>query len=37
MHPEQQGKGYMTESVKAILELGFTTLGAERIEAFHAL
>jgi [ribosomal protein S5]-alanine N-acetyltransferase len=37
MHPEQQGKGYMTESTKAILELGFMTLGAEKIEAFHAL
>jgi [ribosomal protein S5]-alanine N-acetyltransferase len=37
MHPEQQGKGYMTESVKVILELGFITLDAEKIEAFHAL
>jgi ribosomal-protein-alanine N-acetyltransferase len=37
MHPEQQEKGYMTESVKAILELGFITLSAEKIEAFHAL
>jgi [ribosomal protein S5]-alanine N-acetyltransferase len=37
IHPEQQGKGYMTESVKAIFELGFITLGAEKIEAFHAL
>jgi [ribosomal protein S5]-alanine N-acetyltransferase len=37
MHPEQQGKGYMTESAKAILELGFTILDAEKIEAFHAL
>ena len=37
LHPEQQGKGYMTESVIAILELGFATLGAERIEACHAL
>lgn len=37
MHPEQQGKGYMTESVKAVLKLGFETLGAEKIEAYHAL
>lgn len=37
MHPEQQGKGYMTESVKAIINLGFEILGAERIEAFYAL
>ena len=37
LHPESQGKGYMTESVIAILELGFETLGAERIEAYHAL
>ena len=37
LHPEEQGKGYMTESVETILELGFETLGAERIEAYHAL
>lgn len=37
MHPEQQGKGYMTESVKAILKLGFEILNAEKIEAYHAL
>ena len=37
LHPEQQGKGYMTGSVKAILKLGFETLGASRIEAYHAL
>lgn len=36
-HPEHQGKGIMTEAVKAILELGFTTLKAQRIEACHAL
>ena len=37
MHPEEQGKGYMTESVRASLELGFETLDAEQIEACHAL
>ena len=37
LHPKQQGKGYMTESVKAILKLGFETLNAETIEAYHAL
>ena len=37
LHPEHQGKGYMTESVKAILRLGFETLNAQRIEAYHAL
>ena len=37
LHPEQQGKGYMTESVKAILKLGFEVLGAEKIAAYHAL
>lgn len=37
LHPETQGKGYMNEAVEAILKLGFETLGAERIEAYHAL
>lgn len=37
LHPEKQGQGYMTEAVTAILELGFETLGASRIEACHAL
>ena len=37
LHPEQQGEGYMTEALRAILKLGFETLGAERIEAYHAL
>lgn len=37
IHPERQGQGYMTEVVAAILEFGFTVLGAKRIEAFHAV
>ena len=37
LHPEEQGKGYMSEAVEAILKLGFVKLGAERIEAYHAL
>jgi [ribosomal protein S5]-alanine N-acetyltransferase len=37
MHPEHQGKGYMTASVIAIIEFGFERLGATRIEASYAL
>lgn len=36
-HPEQQGKGYMSEAATAVLQFGFTHLGAERAEACHAL
>jgi [ribosomal protein S5]-alanine N-acetyltransferase len=36
-HPEYQGKGYMTESVLAILEFGFEQLDAIQIEASYAL
>ncbi len=37
MHPEHQGQGYMTASVKAIIEFGFDRLNAIRIEASYAL
>ncbi|MEM7593464.1 MAG: GNAT family protein [Cyanobacteria bacterium P01_A01_bin.83] len=37
LHPEKQEKGYMTESAEEILKLGFETLSASRIEAYHAL
>ncbi len=37
IHPLEQGKGYMTEAVRAILDFGFTQLGATRIEARHAI
>jgi [ribosomal protein S5]-alanine N-acetyltransferase len=36
-HPEHQGRGYMTESVRAILTFGFDRLGANQIEASYAL
>lgn len=36
-HPEQQGRGYATEAATAVLRFGFTRLGAERVEACHAL
>lgn len=37
LHPHFTGKGYMTESVKAILKLGFEILDAEKIESYHAV
>lgn len=37
MHPKYQGKGYMSEAVKAILAFGFTQLKAKRIEADYAI
>ena len=36
-HPNHQGKGIMTEAVKAILQFGFTHLKANSIEAAYAL
>lgn len=33
LHPKFQGNGFMTESVKAIIDFGFSTLKAEIIEA----
>lgn len=35
-HPEQQGKGYMTEAVARLMKFGFEELGASDIEACHA-
>ncbi len=35
-HPEQQGKGYMTEAAARLMTFGFTELGASDIEACHA-
>lgn len=32
-HPDHYGKGYMTEAVRAIVELGFQTMGAKAIVA----
>lgn len=36
-HPDEQGKGYTTEAATAVLGFGFTRLGAEQIEACHAV
>lgn len=36
-HPEHQGRGYMTESVIAIIAFGFDRLDAVQIEACYAL
>jgi [ribosomal protein S5]-alanine N-acetyltransferase len=36
-HPKYQGQGYMTEAAIAVIEFGFETLGATRIEASYAL
>ncbi len=36
MHPDFQGKGYMTEVVIAMVEWGFNTLEAETITSEHA-
>lgn len=36
-HPQHQGKGIMSECCHAILDLGFNTLNAKRIVAFHAI
>jgi len=35
-HPDQQGMGYMSEAVQAIVRFGFESLQAERIEAAYA-
>jgi hypothetical protein len=35
-HPEHQKKGFMTEAAQAVVEFGFSVLGAKGIEARHA-
>jgi len=37
MHPSHQGKGFMTEALKAIIDFGFMSLSANAIEACHAV
>lgn len=37
IHPEHQKKGYMTESIIAVMEFGFNQLGAIQLEASYAL
>lgn len=36
-HPDQQGKGIMSEALYLILTFGFKDLNAESIEAYHAV
>ena len=36
IHPRHQGNGLMTEAAQAVLNFGFTVLGASAIEACHA-
>jgi len=36
-HPRHQGRGYMTEAARAVVDFGFAELGASRIEAAHCL
>jgi len=36
LHPDHQGKGYMAEAVKAIVDWGFSVLEAQEITAEHA-
>lgn len=36
-HPEHQGKGFMTEAVEAVIDFGFSRLGASRITAGYAI
>jgi len=35
-HPEVQGRGFMTEAAKRVIEFGFCDLEAEEVEACHA-
>lgn len=36
-HPDEQGRGYMTEAARAAIAFGFDTLGAQEIEACHVV
>ena len=36
VHPEHQGHGFMTEAAQAVIDFGFSALGARAIEARHA-
>ena len=36
-HPLHQGQGYMTEAAIALIDFGFSRLGASEIQAAHAL